>query len=186
MLYTPLLDTFSIACIAVLLGLSTVMYRRHVSATKHALALAGLCGVVLAAWVVSETLTLNSSTPEILPPTMRPLSVVSGLTVPLLILLCLGAWHTLTHRWQAASQRLLSYTIHWIIVLGWVAVSLLEPTNIFAMPDTLSDLSEADLTAFMQQNNAAAHLHKWAVLGYLGLAVSLFVLPLLVSFRRTS
>ncbi len=164
------------------------MYRRHVSATKHAFALAGLCRAVLAAYIVSETFTQISPTVERPPFALatRPLSVVAELTVPLLILLCLSAWHALTSRWLATPQRLLSYSMHWIIMFGWVAVSLLEPNNIFAMTGTLAELPPEDFTALLQQNTAAMHFHERAVLEYLGLTVALFVLPLLAILRRTS
>ncbi|WP_299146266.1 hypothetical protein [uncultured Tateyamaria sp.] len=164
------------------------MYRRHVSATKHAFVLAGLCGAVFVVYIVSETFAQISPTAERPPlaPATRPLSVVTELTVPLLILLCLGAWHALTSRWLATPQRLLSYSIHWIIMLGWLAVSLLEPNNIFATTGSLEKLKPEDFSALLPQNSAAMHFYERAVLEYLGLTVALFVLPLLANLRRTS
>ncbi|WP_299603889.1 hypothetical protein [uncultured Tateyamaria sp.] len=116
MLHAPVLDPFSIACVLVLFALSIVMFRRQLSASRHALVLAGLCGVIVAMWIAVKTLGLlaqgSDPTTDIIAAANRPLSVASEFTVPALIFLCLSGWHWVMHRWQNLSLRPFTYAMH--------------------------------------------------------------------------
>ncbi|WP_299546096.1 hypothetical protein [uncultured Tateyamaria sp.] len=188
MLHTPVLDPFSLACVLVLFVLSIVMFRHQFSASRHALALAGLCGVIVAMWIAVETLGLlaqaSNSITDLLAAANRPLSVVSEFTVPALIFLCLSGWHRVMHRWQNQPLRPFTYAMHWIIVIGWLAVSLLRPTSLFALTPKLSDMSDAERVAFFEQNSAAVRFHEHAVLGYIALVIAIFALPLVLRLYR--
>lgn len=188
MQYTALLDVFSAASLLVLFVLSIVMFRHHYSPPRHAFVLAGLCGVVMASWIVADTLYLTTYplglTADLTTAAILPLSVVAGLAVPMWILLFVGVWHMLTSRCQAQSLRPVTYVIHWIIVLGWVTISLLEPTSNFATKDALSDLAPAERVAVYRQYLAAVRPHDRASLAYVVLVMALFFLPLLLSVRR--
>ncbi|WP_299613913.1 hypothetical protein [uncultured Tateyamaria sp.] len=163
--------------------ISLRLYRNGVSAALHAASLVALSLVSIGVSMVYATVTYFMSDPLTLSEATTALSArpphhfVSLIGVPLFVLACLGPWHALTGNWHGALSRGRLYCVHWVVVVGWLAIALLEPTNVFELQPNLSERSPEEVTGQIDQFRRAREIYSFLVLGYAALVAAIFLAP---------
>ncbi|WP_299656902.1 hypothetical protein [uncultured Tateyamaria sp.] len=183
MFLPPTLDAVSVICLLLLGMISLRLYRNGVSAALHAASLVALSLVSIGVSIVYATVTHFMSDPHTLSEAIAALSgrppqlVLSLIGVPLFVLACLGPWQALTGNWHGALSRGRLYCVHWVVVIGWLAIALLEPTNVFALQPNLSERSPEEATSQIDQFRRARDIYRFLILGYAALVAAIFLAP---------
>ncbi|KIC49144.1 hypothetical protein RA29_16205 [Tateyamaria sp. ANG-S1] len=164
-------------------GVSLVLHRKTVPAPMHAATLVALGIVSIGASVIYNTATLSGLAVDGIAnqfdafASQAPL-LITSITVPLLVLAVLGPWQALTQNWRGAPQRSTWYILHWTLLVGWLAVALMDPAPLFANIPPLAEQSPEDRRDLMTNLSNARQTYMIAIILYAIATTGIFLLPI--------
>ncbi len=174
------LDTPSALILAALIALSVFMWSRKAPTYGHAASLGAallICGFVLGFLNVSGLSGTGECSVDALAAATPAL--LQDLAIPAFVLLFAAPWLWVTRRWPPQMPPVAGYVLHWVIVLAWGGLVLLQPVGFLDMSALLEGATAEERNSFVQEYAARSRAHDIATLSYFALLAALWVTPLI-------
>ncbi|MFL4471866.1 hypothetical protein ACERZ8_19025 [Tateyamaria armeniaca] len=173
-------ETTSVLILAALIAFSVFMWSRKTPTYVHAASLGAallICGFVLGFFNVSGLSNSGDFSVDALAATTPAL--LQDLAIPAFVLLFAAPWLWVTRRWPPQISPVAGYVLHWVIVLAWGGLVLLQPLGFLDMSALLEGATAQERNGFVQEYAARSRAHGIATLSYFAVLAALWMTPLI-------